>query len=68
VPSAISAALPKDTIHYGCKITGATVTSTGSSCRRLLHFQLCFLRLIGPIMQVFSWVAALTSCLVRGKG
>ena len=31
VPSAISAALPKDTIHYGCKILRATVTPTGEA-------------------------------------
>ncbi len=36
VPSAISDALPKDTIHYGCKILRVTVTPTGKSyCR---HF------------------------------
>ena len=36
VPSAIGAALPTDTIHYGCKIVRATVTPTGEACQALL--------------------------------
>lgn len=30
VPNAMSAALPKDTIHYGCEIASASLTPTGT--------------------------------------
>ncbi len=34
VPTAMSKALPKDTIQYGCEIASASVTPTGSSSQR----------------------------------
>ena len=31
MPNAMSAALPKRTIHYGCEVATASLTPTGSS-------------------------------------
>lgn len=57
VPSAIGTALPKDTIHYGCKVLRATVAPTGDAC----HW-----RLVVPPVQQLESVPKIAACLCCG--
>ena len=46
-PKALGAALPKDTVHYGCEIVGAALTPSGTD-----------LSLWWEVREVQDWIKA----------